>query len=200
MALNFPGPFEIRQFYTTTISTIALEHVMRLSVDLDTPIAPGEDFANIFGTSPNGAVVSLATCIDRLLAVMAPFYAPTTTVFGRTELWEYTPLTFDASFVSQYNSAVVPSGGTAPTPAHYLIMTFRTLEGGIMRATLLEDSSSANNQELYPTNTAQVNDFMDEIINPDFSLYVGRDTSRPFSPLRVSRGQNEAVWRKRFRT
>ncbi len=199
MALNFPGPFEIRQFYTVTVGGDALEHVLRLSVDLTTPIAPGEDFTNIFGESPNGAVVSLATLVDRLLGVISPFYTPTSTNFGRTELWEYTPLTFDANFVSQYNSAVVPSGGTAPVDSYYSIFTFRTIEGGVMRATLLEMDVARNDQELYPTGTPKLDDVFDEIVNPDFSLYVGRDTSRPFSALRVSFGQNEAIWRKRHR-
>lgn len=196
MAINFPGPYELRFFYEVD----GLAHQHRHSLDVPVDPAPGTPFLNIESISRLGNPVQLDTWVDSVWTELAPIYNTTSSSFGIVELWKYTAGTFDAQFISAYNSAVTPSSPTQHIPAQQATFTFRTIEGGIFKVQLMESVLAGNGVNTYPIGGANYDDIFELFTNGGLSPALGRDTSYPFAALRVSLGPNEAVWRKRYRS
>lgn len=195
MVLNYPGPYELRLHYTTA----TVEHVMAHSVALDAPVNLAETFDNITGGSFDGTTVALDDYVEAWLLVLAPFFHGAGASFNQVELWSYPPQSFDASFISSYVPVQQPASGNGTTFASQMTFTFRTREGGIFKQVLLENTDASADVDAYATASAAEQDLFDFFVNETISLAVGRDTSRPFMPIKVSKGQNERLFRKRFR-
>jgi|SRR5215211_4053687 len=107
------------------------------------------------------------------------------------------------------NSRDYISGGSLTTPAgtaggitiaHQVTLTFRHAAGGIGKLVLLETVATGDTRlALVPnaagTPTARLAAYCMSADSPMVAL----DNAFPVSPLRDSRGQNEAVWRKVYR-
>jgi len=198
MALNFPGPYEARIFYTTVVSSVVLTHSLRLSFVVDPPEPePGELWSNIFMLKRGGTNVELDTTIDALIVLLKALYH-SSSEFEYAELWKYEDQSFDASFVSAYGLSVVGTSGTATVSAGQNIYSFRTLEGGSMRVNLMESIIPAGGVKGYAdcsgAEQALINHFQDATVP-----WVGRDTSYPFVFTRAFPGQSEALFKKRYR-
>jgi len=200
MVQNFPGPYELRIEYTTLIGAIPIIHTQRLNLDLTTIPNPGDDFTNINVVTRGGvATPVLSAVVDSWLFLVAGRFEDVTT-FGIVELWKYTPLTFDAVFISAYTS-VVTNGSDVTNPtvvATQEVYTFRTQEGGIMRLTWLETITAAAQPQTFPTGSATV-DAIETFVVSSINWILARDTSYPFASLRFLGGQNEKTFRQRFR-
>lgn len=199
MALNFPGPYELRIRYDTLHSGVTLIHQQRLNVDLTADPTPGDAFNNINAKTRGGIVTpDLAACVEAWFTLLRVRFH-TTTTFGLVELWKYAPLTFDATFITSYNPVIVAGTSVNPTiSTQQETLTFRTIEGGILRIQLMESVASTNQRQAYPTG--------DPNIDPIFVFVFGttnwilaRDTSYPFSAINHLGGQNEKLFRVRFR-
>jgi|SRR3990172_6090248 len=193
MALNFPGPYDVRIFYTVS----AREHVQKLNVSLASTPDPGDPFSGITATTRVGGTRALDDAVDDWVAVIDNYFNSTDASFVRAELWQYETESFDAHFVTTYDISAPGISAIATVPASQVTWTFRTLEGGVMRVTLLDTQSGVALPDYPPYSSAaqDVADFVTASDNP----WLGRDGSYPFANIAVSYGQNEALFRKVYR-
>lgn len=194
---NFDGVYELRFKYDVTIGTQLVSHVLTQDVNLVEPVLPGTPFNEIETQGHNGTTSTLDTEVEGFIDAIAPQMSNATD-FTTVELWKYPPEGFDAVFYGVYASGVSGTNVNPAQAAHYDIFTFRTLGGGIMRLTLLESTNSANNVQSFPTASTVANALFNYITNLS-RPWVGRDNFRPLAALKWSQGQNEAIWRRRFR-
>jgi len=194
MALNYPGPYEVRLFMTTD----SLVHQMRLNVALSADPDIGETFDNILAYDRVATPRVLESQIDSLLAVLRPQFSAADTTFDYAELWKYEDLSFDAEYRGSHTIALAGTSGSSHEPASQLIFTFRTGEGGIMRVNCMEHASVNNARVPYASLGAVAKAIADEITD-DESVWLARDTSFPKICIAGSFGQNEALFRRRFR-
>lgn len=195
MAANFPGPYEIRLFYTANPPSGAKNHVLRFSVDVDVEPDPGESFGTFSflrrNTTPNVA----ATALDNLLTKIVPLYS-TTSTFNRWELWKYTPLSFDAAFITSYTPASGNVGTSASASQEYRqdILTFRSTTGGLAKLDFRNSSSTSIAKDAYPPASADWQAVMDLAAGIN-TFMLARDGGYFFSPLNWLGGQNEKMFR-----
>lgn len=193
MVANFPGPYEIRIFYTVN----TLQHEMRLSLPLAQDPLPGTPFTAIVTQQKGGANGLLSADVDSLVTLLREFWPGTVTI-DFAELWKYVPQTFQANFISGYVIGLAGVGVGTVVPSHQATFTWRTIEGGIMKMVLLETELGGDAVLAYASSGARSIALFDYIAGA-FSAFWARDTSYANAALRRSNGQNEAVWRKRNR-
>lgn len=195
---NFDGEYELRIFYTTTVSAVALEH--RMTMDLavtGTPI-PGTDFGDIVIARKDSGSYALDTWLTTIFfPELQPLYH-TTTDFIRAELWYAEESTFDFTFIAVMSLGLNGTSSTAVVPAQQATMTYRSAQGGIGRIQLMEPSLAGDNIVSFPTPTGLVNDFMEIIVGDDTPI-LARDNSVPVAANRYGLGQNEKLVTKRYR-
>lgn len=193
MATNYPGPYELRFHYDTQLTFG--EHVQRLSLDLSVDASPGDPFTGLSAQTRGGVDIELEQAVEDWIALIAPLYS-TTVDFPLVELWKYAPGTFDATFIAAYDPTNDNgTAGVAPVAGGQVVMTFRTIEGGILKATFMETSLAAGPSQSFPTTVGAVNDVSEFIVSPD-NWILARDTSYPIAPRAYFPGQNEALWKK----
>jgi len=204
MAINYPGPYEIRVEYLPTIGGVQnIPHVARLNVDLEGTPAQGSTFANMNFNDINGATgVDLATLVEDYLAEFNALIRTDCDIVS-VDLWKYpTAQSFDAVFWSTYvpTANVGTAAGTAVSSGQE-IFVFRTQEGGIMKINVMEGVNAAGSPVAYAGLTANQKDLVDFILDGDGATYsapfLARDTSYPFAFIKDYPGQNEALWKKR---
>lgn len=200
MTLNFPGPYEIRLFYTVPISGFtALQHQARYNLRVDGTPDPGTPFSGIDALRRDDSPFPLDSEVDDWVDLIKGMYSSTgLSTIDFAELWKYTPGTFEAQFVSTYPIAV--TGTTAGTTANsgQVIVTFRTAGGGIMKISLLETVISSAGPDTLPFANAALDDMADQIVAGTVP-WMARDNTYPFACIAAYAGQNEAVFKKRFR-
>jgi hypothetical protein len=194
MAINYPGPYEVRIFYTVT----SFVHVQKLNVRLETDPTPGDDFSTINALRRDDAPYALDSEVDDWVVLMKAIYNTVSTTIDYAELWKYTPGTFDASFVSTYPIAVAGTSGTTTNAAGQYIITFRTTEGGIMKLSFMESIMALAARDTLPLGNAGADAIADAVV-AGTSPWLARDTSYPFSCIAAYAGQNEALFKKRYR-
>lgn len=200
MAFNFPGPYELRLFYTLTISSVALVHQARYNIDLAAPPTPGDAFSTMTVKTKDGTNPTLAFFASGWAAL---FKAALSSNAGCTvdyyELWKIEPESFDASYISTESVAAAGTSGSATIPAQQSIMTFRTALGGVLKINVLEGIAAAVGRDTAPFSTAALEAMRAAVIgggNP----FLGRDGSYPFASIAHFSGTNEAVFKRRFRS
>lgn len=196
MALNFPGPGIAEIFYTCD----GLQHKQTLSVNMAGTPTPGDAPQNYSLVQRNNITVDFDAWVEQWLGYLAPFYADHFATFDRADLWWSDQTSFDRIFLTTYSPTQAPSGSGQQVVADQQTMSFRTLGGGQMRVVTLEASGgiSQNQRSGYPTGDAETDALMAYVIS-DASPLLGRDTTPPYSAISISRGQNEVLWRKRYR-
>jgi hypothetical protein len=199
MALNYPGPYEVRIFYTTTISSVVLTHSQRLNIALVEPITPGTTFNLIGAVRADASPDNLQTVVDEWVALLRPLLSSSGSSIVLAELWKYTPGTFEAEFLSSYDINLAGTNAGATTLASQSVWTFRTAEGGILKINLMEGVVSQGAKTLYAAQGAASKALVDYVIADD-KVWLGRDTSYPFSHIAQFPGQNEALFKKRLRS
>lgn len=195
MAENFPGPGELR-FYYTTAGRI---HSQRFNCRIDGTPAPGTLDEDCSILRRDDIPVTLPDAADSWAQVLKLFLADESTI-DYCELWRYAPGSTDGEFVSVTAVGVSGVVAAAVSPAHQQTYTFRTAEGGIMKIIMLETTSTANSVTSMATPPGGALDtLLDFVINSETSIFLGRDTSHIVAGLRRSQGQNEKLFRKVFR-
>lgn len=204
MAINYPGPFELRIKYLPTIGAVQdIEHTQRLNVALEGVPAQGDTFDNYEFTDKAGASgVMLDTLVEDYLTILNALLNTGTDIVG-VELWKYPVFqSFDAVFWSTYTpTANAGTAGGAAQNSGQDIYTFRSAEGGIMKLSIMEDTTAPANPNAYGDCTANQKALVDFILDGDGASYsapfLARDTSYPFAFIKNFPGQNEALWKKR---
>lgn len=203
MAVNFPGPYGVRLFYTVDVGLpLDLSHVMEWNVDFNVPPPPRSLFSDLFPKRRSGQDDTFPLdnhCDSQWAAVLANLYN-INTVFNRFELWRYTPGTSLATFISSF-TPVLSTGGvsaSAGIPAGQALITFRTEEGGVAKMSLMESILAPSSPSAFPTANADVNALTDLWTRTN-SVWLGRDTSYIASAIRLLPGQNEALFKRHYR-
>lgn len=202
MAINYPGPYEIRIIYTVTISSIAITHVQRLNCDVAGTPDPGTPPDEVLITrriaSLDPADDMMDAVVDEWITLIREIYNTTGTQFVRAELWKFDEESFDGVFVTSYDVGVGGNSASATQGASQTIYTFRTIEGGIMRLSFMETIHAPIAASPLSGLTGATGAIRDFIIG-DTNWVLARDTSYPFASMNWSPGQNEAVFKKRYR-
>jgi hypothetical protein len=198
MAINFPGPYEIRLFYTCSSGNVIIEHQARYNLDLSATPTPGDAFSVLSAVTRDAVNVPLDDAIDAWIVLIKGAFNSTTT-FIRAELWAYEPNSFDASFISVYDIAVAGTSGTATVAAQQSMLTFRTLEGGVLKLNFMESITPGQAIDAPPYTPSQWEDVRAFVLSGS-NWILGRDTSYPFAAIAHYPGTNEALFKKRFRS
>lgn len=198
MAQNFPGPMEIEWRYTVT----NIEHKLRLSFDVPNiaAIVPGMDIADIQPVVRTGANASttLVPYVNSLLADLQPFFNASDASGGVLDVWLYTLGTYDRTWITSYTPPWTPNSAVDTGLASQTTMTFRSGNGGIMKLVLLETAGNSNAQ-ISPSNYDSVLTAVADNFTDADSIWIARDNGYAIGNIRLSPGQNEATWRKRYR-
>lgn len=194
MATNYPGPYELRIFYTVS----SLTHVMRLNCTVIGTPTPGTPFSGIDIDDDLLGTEDLETATDDLVALMQPLFNSGNTTIDYAELWKYTPGTFEASFFSTYSIGVAGTSGSVYNSAGQAIFVFRSLEGGIMKVVLMETVLPLAGPDTGVLANAQAEAFKNHFLT-GANRWIARDTSPPFAFKAMFSGQNEATFKKRYR-
>jgi hypothetical protein len=200
MALNFPGPYALRFFYITVPTGFApYTHKLELNCSVEGDPVAGTAMADINLNQRGAGTVNAVTAINAFIALLQPHFS-TSTDFTLVELWNYVEGTYDASFISAFSPALVGTGGapSAASAAIQTILTFRSLEGGIAKFGLMEGGLAPGQRQSFPTANAAINSLAAYVCSPT-TWVLARDTSAPVVPLNCLPGQNEAMFKRRFR-
>ena len=193
MAENFPGPYEIELFYTIQGKT----HIQRLNVDVQSAPAVGDAPTSITLETRDAAGIALNVAVTAWVNLHKVGYKSDCT-FNSYNFWRYDALSYVRTWIT---SGVVGVAGTA-TPANLLASqvtyTFRTLEGNVMRIVLLEGVDLGNTRIPYASLTGYTKAIMDYVVASN-TWVLGRDTSYPVAQLNLVGGQNEKVFKSRYR-
>lgn len=192
--INYPGPYEVRMFYT--VNTI--QHVQRLNVRVDGTPAPGTAMADIDFLRRDNLTYTATDEIEDWADLIKPLLSSASSTIDFAELWKYEPGTFNAEFISTHPLAVAGTNASAYNPAGQIIFTFRTLEGGLMKISVMETTFLKGLPLAYPAMSAAAQAVADAV-QLGTSPWLARDTSYPFSFIKLFPGENEATFKKRYR-
>jgi hypothetical protein len=193
MAENFPGPYEVRLFYTVNV----LAHEQRLNVRMDGDPVPGDGFDGMSSLRRDDTPFLLSDEVDDWITLLQPLFSAAVTTFDYAELWKYVPNSYEATYVATYDISLPGTSGTGSFSAGQCIYVMRTAEGGIMKVSLLEAIRSQGNPLPYATLTAGEKALVDAVVGGTVP-WLARDTSYPIAFKAMFPGQNEAVFKKRF--
>lgn len=195
MADNFPGPYEVRIYYTVNY----FEHVMKLSCNLPTDPDVGDTFDLIDVYVKNGGYTALDGVVDDWVAVLVPLLSAADAEINRAELWKITALSYDGTYISSYDISEAGTSGSGYVVAGEMIWTFRTINGGVMKIHLEEGVTLPGVSAVYGdigANHQAVADY----VTANAAWMWARDNSYASVFLKLHPGQNEAVFKKRYRS
>lgn len=198
MALNYPGPYQVRIFYTTTVSSIAINHVQALNIALDGDPLPGDDFDTITPLYDGSPITdSLKDVVDAWVLLMkAILSSGGGNTIDRAELWRYDALSFDSTFISAYSLAIAGTSGSAIVSGGQSIVTMRTKLGGVFKLSFMETVIAAGGVDSGTISNASLESMVAGIEAGDFP-WIGRDGGTPFVRINHYPGINEALWKRR---
>jgi len=193
MAINFPGPYEVEFRYTTS----GVQHTARYNCDVTGTPVPGDLPSAIAVNLRNGSTLTLDVIIANWVLLLDSLFH-TSTTFDDYTFWKYTPLTYDRTFIT---TASIGSSGTGTNPtnlSHAIILTMRTIEGGVMKLNFMESLNVQISRLTYAASGPDVRaifDFVTGLTN----WVLARDTSYPIASIHSLGGENEAIFKKRNR-
>lgn len=191
---NFDGPYTINIPYTVD----GHNHNHKLHFDLDAAASPGADPANLNVKCRDGTTKTLEFATDEYVAVLRDVM-PQQALFGDAIIKFHPGYKVPPQFITSF-----PVGGNGAinspyVPAQQATFTFRTLEGGTMRIQLMENHFTGQAKEpLSSVTDAAASALRDYVTQPD-TWFLGRDTSYVIGAINLLRGQNEKLFRARFR-
>lgn len=193
MANNFPGPYEVEITYFVD----GLNHTQRLNCNVDGNPDVGDLPGTIDVVARDLSLIALDTAVNDWILLIRELF-PSDMAWVGYSLWKYADLTNDRTFITSGVNSTVGQTSPPETPAHQVTFTFRTVEGGTMRIVLLETSQSNQTRVPYALTSAPKQAIFDYVTDPT-GWILARDTSYPIVALNYIGGQNEAVFRSRFR-
>jgi len=194
MALNYPGPVEVRLFY----SKLGLQHEARYNCNSPTTLFAGMDAADIDLYDKIGVAGDAVTVVTAWVTLLKVLYSAADVTFDYFEVWEYDGDTHLATFIAAETLTVAGTHANTGSVAGQLIFTFRTQEGNSMRLSLMEAAVGTTSVLGYaglPANEQAIVDF----VLSDSNWILARDTSYPAAFIRALYGSNEALFKRRFR-
>lgn len=200
MAGNYPGPYEI-EFTLTGWNSPSREHVVRFSVAVLSNPPAGTLPTAIDVQKMGGGTAKLNVVADQIWSFLRLNYHSGITVTGYT-LWKYVTGTLAKDFIAA-GTVSTPTGtsGVAPTVAGQVTLTFRSAGGHVLKVVLIESSNTGDSRITLLPNPAgnSVQRLAGYIMSAD-NVALARDDTYPVAAMRDSRGQNEKIWRKIWRS
>jgi len=197
---NFDGLYELRFKYEVVVGSVVLSHVHTIDVNLDDANpSPGELFTAIQPTFTGANLGMLDDVVEAYLDAITTFWTDDMTV-NTVELWKIPEGTFTGQFISAYtptNNVGTNVGSTVV--AGQMTMTLRSFGGGIMRLQFMETAYNDPRRLAYPTGVAGVDAVFADLVD-DSTAFLARDNTPPLAPIALLGGQNEKIFRKRYRT
>lgn len=194
MALNFPGPESIEIVYTVA----NVQHKQELNCNLVDGYTIGGDPANMTLVTRDAQGVSVSQAVADYVDIAKGFFG-TNMTFDFYNVWRYTPLSTERTFVT---SGAIGVAGVSSNPtvlAQQNTLTFRTAEGGTMRMVYLEPANDVLVSSPLSAPSVNAAGFVRDYVLATDSWILARDTSYPIAPLNFIGGQNEAVFKRRYR-
>jgi hypothetical protein len=194
MATNPPGPF---LFVIPTI-TDGLSHDITVNCDVYAEPDPGTDPGDVNMRTKDGEGASLSACANNFWAIVRAAFG-TTTLASTFTLYKLGVNNNDRQFISA-GTLATPNGqfGTY-VPAQQLTMTWRGGGGGIAKLQLMECNVAGNSRVPSVSSVESVIVGINTFIMSDENFLMARERSFPVASMNASLGQNEKVWRRRFR-
>lgn len=145
----------------------------------------------------NGSTMLVMDVADEWGALIEDIYADTAS-FGNWQLLKIAANTSIAVFYSQYDIGHVGSSAAANVPAWQSTFTCRTLGGKWAKLQFMESSYGTQTSIIppYPTEAANL---MTYACNP-LTPFLGLDNNYLWASMHFSNGQNEKLWRARYRS
>lgn len=195
---NFPGPYQVRLRYQAATTVGSRQHWGSVNLDMDTPADPGDPFVDWVCKSRLGATPTLKAFVDGLVAVVKERYPATESILY-AELWQYTPGSNDAHFLSSYDINVVGTNVSSLVQDSQEIYTFRSTNGGSARFNLM-DTVAVPGQFLGYAGVGPTIKAVFDYLTAQNSPALARDNGYLFNPLNWLPGVNEALFKDRFRS
>lgn len=189
---NFPGPFEVEYQYQTNVR----EHSLALNCIAIGDPAPGTAIGSISLATKSGGTVLLQTAVQNFWN----FYRirlPTAGTLIQWVLWKYTPETYEKTFITA-GTVTNPLGASGTTiPLAQTIASLRSGNGGIMYINWLEGNVGGDTTvALIPSGAGAAEQQVAAYLLSSEGWAIARDDGFPIAGYKISRGQNEALWRK----
>lgn len=194
MALNFPGPYEVRINYTVS----SRPHVAKLNCFVVGAPDYVEDWASEYFLNKGGTSTQMDTAMDTWVALMGDLLNSGVATIDFAELWKYEPASFVSSYAGAYDISVAATAAFSLQPYTQNIFSFRTLEGNNMSIQLMEGVRVPTSRVTYASMNEQEQALVDHCLSNDM-VWQARDTSFPLAFRHLLCGQNEALWKKVFR-
>lgn len=198
MASNFPGPYQVRIFYSVPLSGGgSRNHIHRLNLDFSAAGGPGDPFADFEVARADGSSTNLNTIINGYLDDIAEFFVVGASFYA-AEIWEYEPGTNDATFRTAASYAVAGAIAGATVNDSQIIATFRTAGGGTMRLELLDTIVPPQLPDRPPLSITGASDWLN-VFATGSGWALGRDNSYPIALLGLYPGLNSRLEQDRLR-
>jgi len=198
MAINYPGPYEVRINYTVNIAAVPYDHQQRFSCVMNIEGGVGDPFSDFIPVQTNGSAVTTLDSHMETWTDLLQDYFTSSGVIVDVELWKYTAGTFDATWYSAKTINKTGTGTGSMIRASEQIFTIRSDNGGIMRAHFEEGRVAAGVKDTLPLADAELDLLADHIMS-DNNIFVARDGGYPAVFIAMYPGNNEAIFKKRYR-
>jgi len=193
MAVNFPGPWQVDIHYVVD----GYEHTQKLNLDVETVVTVGMPFDEIEINTRAAGTVFLDAAIDAWETLQLPRFSDTAAFTG-ADLYFCQENSFNRFWYSSYGMSGVGTHAQPYSKANETIHTYRTQEGGIMKLVWEECPIAFFAKVSLAAGTLYEGTTRDFVLSDD-NWILARDTSWPIAPLHLLYGQNEAIFKKRYR-
>jgi len=173
-------------------------HALRIWIAPSGSPAIGTPPASVTIQKLGGSTANLQVVADQAWSYFRQAYVTTVSAVSFS-MWKYVTETA-REFITA--GALTTPAGTAgvTTIAGQVTLTFRHALGGIGKIVLLESNLAGDTRSaLVPLATGTAAQKIAAYMMSADSPMIALDNSFPVSPLRDSRGQNEAIWRMVYR-
>lgn len=188
----------VLEFGLTGFTIPVRSHVVRMWVSPTGTPAIGTPPASVTIQKLGGSTASLDVVANQAWSYLRQQW-PAAIIATGYSLWRFATEN-SRDFVTGGLLATPTGNGASAVTASQCTLTFRHALGGIGKIVLLESSNGGDTQTTLVANAAgsTVQKLAAYIMSAD-SPMIALDNSFPITPLRDSRGQNEAIWRKVYR-
>lgn len=183
MAANSLYPSFVKLFYTSN----AHQHVMIIPVKAE---LVGEDW--LFRDKGGNLTLEIVAALTPFITVIKPFYH-TSANFDFAELWTLASPGADPVYVLAEDLNIAGTGAAAVAMSQ-MVLTFRTVGGGLYRLYLMEQSNAANAVQRAPFTGAYAT--INTYITGSGSIIAARDGSYLSSMASAITKINDALRKK----
>jgi hypothetical protein len=197
MANSKIGQYRL-EFAVEGFASPTRSHVMGIWVAPTTNPPTGSPPTDIDIQLKGGGTKNLQEVADQFLSFVRQQYSTAITL-GSFTLWRQAT-EFSRDFVSAGVATTTVAGLGAITVAHQQTMTFRHANGGIGKLVLLESNATGSTRSALSVNASgSPRERLAAYLLSADSPMIALDNSFAVAPLRLSLGENEAIWRKVYR-